>query len=352
VGCGESEAICLAAHAAIKFPQTCYKPDPLGGPPIPYDCSKTATGWNLGRDFPGSDWSMKYCFKRTECVENPPIQLKYNCEGGDTSFAYNAIPFGVVNCGPPSEAFEAQSTNEFGDRVTLAGTARELDSLSVSFNSYGCETGHWYDGLCQSTPGATFTHPITANIYDPAVSLTVPIASVTQNEVIPFRPAADGAAHGCPDPAMWWNPDGNGGAGRCQYSIVKVLVFGFPSGITLPDEVVWSVQFNTSHSGYNPIGETACNLDPAGCPYDSLNVGTKSFTNAPFVGIDPNEAEAYWDGWRWNGTPSTMGANGCYPSYGPTCMEIDFGPDSINNSSDAAPQDWTGYRPLGAIRTK
>jgi hypothetical protein len=53
------------------------------------------------------------------------------CNLGDTTVAYNAMPFDVVNCLNPAIGFEAQSASEFGDEVGLAGTARKLVSLEA-----------------------------------------------------------------------------------------------------------------------------------------------------------------------------------------------------------------------------
>src|SRR5262245_35971643 len=88
---------------------------------------------------------------------------------GDSNAAYNNIPKDVLDCNPPSQAFQAQSTSEFGDEVLLNTTSGHITSLTVEFQSWGCSvSGHWEQGAtnpCVTTPGATFTHPITANIY-------------------------------------------------------------------------------------------------------------------------------------------------------------------------------------------
>ena len=327
------DQICVAAHAALKKPQTCYDNG------VPYPCPQTATGWGLGTDFTGSNWSMYFCFPADEC--RIPNTLSLRCDEGDSSFAYNAMPFGVVNCAPPSQAFEATATNEFGDEVRFDAAGKELVSLSVAFNSYGCsDSGSWYQGVtnpCVTTPGENFTVPITANIYDPS-DLSIPLASVTQNETIEFRPSADSVNCGGIDPngyesgSRFWNPDGNGGTGACQYSLVKVLTFGFPSGTILPQNVVWSVAFNTSHSGKNPIGEDpACFGINGGCGYDSLNVGVKSFANAPYSGADLVEDMVFHGFW-----------NGGYPAPWGSGVLVPIQPEN----------GWTGFRPLAAIRTK
>jgi hypothetical protein len=266
------------------------------------------------------------------------------CNAGDTTVAYNAMPFDVVNCLNPALGFEAQSASEFGDEVGLAGTARTLVSLSVDFQSFACQSGHWNTGDCASAANATFQWPITANIY--AVNTgsacgTAPspcpgalLATTTQTQTIPYRPSATPTcpANSGPAPvgAAWFNPLAPRG-GACQNSIGKVLTFSFPAGITLPDQVIWTVAFNTSDYGSVPQRPQPCNSTSVGCPYDSLNVGDKTYPNAPYAGtdIDPNgvflnstSASAYCD----NGAAGTG------------FLRLDT-------------PCWTGFRPLGEITT-
>jgi hypothetical protein len=103
-------------------------------------------------------------------------------------------------------------------------------------------------------------------------------------------------------------------AGVCKPQIPAVLTFTFPPGTTLPDRVIWSVAFNTTHYGTAPIGQLVpCFTASGGCPYDSFNVGAESFPGAPYAGSDVD--------------PDVAWVNGV--------------PDS----------DWLGFRPVGAIVT-
>ncbi|MFJ3335559.1 hypothetical protein [Streptomyces sp. NPDC086766] len=247
------------------------------------------------------------CFVKPSNNPQQPI-----CNRGASDMAYNAMPYGVTDCYTAALGFEAQSVNEFGDEVALAGTGRRLDTLQVMFASYACQSGSW-TSRCTSAPGATFDHPITANVYAPD-DLTHPLATLTRTVTFPYRPSSDPA--NCPrNPSQWYNPAGN----RCQNSIGTVVTFDF-SGQTLPDQVVWTVAFNTSHSGYDPIGTAACSTEPGGCPYDSLNVGATSFPNAPYAGTDVDPDIAYLS------TPPITGT---------------LRPDS----------GFADFRPLGAITT-
>jgi uncharacterized protein YjdB len=217
------------------------------------------------------------------------VTVLETCNIGDNTTAYNAIPFGAANCPLTSESFEAQETNELGDEVGLApGTGRILVSLNVVFASYGCsDRGHWNDGTCVTTPGATFVHPITASVYDCSGTVCpgTLLAKVTQKQTIPYRPSANA---NCPDPAQWFNPLNIISLGGCQYSIKVVLTFNFPTPVTLTDQVLWTVAYDTTDFGYNPIGPMPCSTNTIGpgCPYDSLNVGTETFPGAPYAGTD------------------------------------------------------------------
>ncbi len=226
-----------------------------------------------------------------------------DCTHGDATVAYNAMPFDVVNCLNPSLGFEATATNEFGDEVGLAGTGRQLVSLNVLFASFACQAGHWDTGDCVSATGATFDHPITANIYAANDSTSPPspgalLATVTVNQTIPYRPSADPVNCTGANAGQWFNPLAPGG-GACQNQISTVLTFTgwqFTAAWTgsLPDHVIWTVAFNTTHYGYSPIGESAsCFGSAGGCPYDSLNVGAKSYPGAPYAGTDINADEAF-----------------------------------------------------------
>jgi hypothetical protein len=270
----------------------------------------------------GSD-SSGTCFVK-------PTNLAQVCNAGNTGVAYNAMPYGAVDCPKPSLGFEATQTNEFGDEVKLAGTARKLVSLSVLFASFACESGHWNTNDCTTTtPGAAFTHSITGNIYAVLDCSGTPcpgalLATVTQDFTIPYRPSKNavkctGALAPIGDAGKWFNPV-SGVSGLCQNQISTVLTFNFPLPLmTLPDNVIWTVAFNTSTAGYTPIAPVNPPCGAGGCPYDSLNVGAQAFSGAPYAGTDVNADEAF----------GSVGPGGL--------LAGDVG--------------WTPYKPLGAITT-
>jgi len=189
----------------------------------------------------------------------------------------------------PSQAFEATQTVEFGGQIQLAGTDRANPTVTVLMSSWGCESGSWNLGNCSTTPGSTFSEPVTLNIYNVNGDNTPGslITTVTQTFNIPFRPSADAA---CGDGR--WSP--NGGV-NCYNGFATPIVFN-TSGVLLPDKVIVSVAYNTSHYGNPAIGEnTACYTSSGGCGYDSLNV---ALTAPPSVGSDPVADSAYVNsGW-------------------------------------------------------
>jgi hypothetical protein len=267
---------------------------------------------------------------------------------GDSNAGYNAIPNQVQNCSPPSYAFEGNFANEFGDEVTLnTSHGTKLVSMTVDFQSYGCgDSGKWNGGdtagtpePCMTTTGETFTIPggITAKIYA-SDGTTVLATSNVLNPNIPFRPSADST--NCPgvgpagpqgpnDSGMRWY---DGVSQTCKYSLSDPLTFTFPSAPTFTSgqDVIWTVQFNTSHGGYAPIvstlGSQACNAVEQGCGYDSLNVGTLNYPGAPYAGTDVN-----------NNTVVISTGNSV---YAPPFMSL----TPINSVAD-----WGGFRPLGEI---
>src|SRR5207237_18138 len=110
----------------------------------------------------------------------------------------------------------------------------------------GCESRD--SGDCVSAPGATFTHPVTANIYAVADCAGSPcpgalLATATQTLTLPFRPSADAVNCTGANAGKWFNTV----TSLCQSSISSVQTFAFASGAVPADRmVIWTVAFNTS----------------------------------------------------------------------------------------------------------
>lgn len=187
----------------------------------------------------------------------------------------------VLPSGYPSLGYEATQTYELGDKITFGGSSRQLDKVAITLTSWACESGGWNTSDCETTPGATFSHPITLNLYKVANDGTVgdEIASVTQTFDIPYRPSANPA---CSDEKQWMDTNED-----CFNGYNHVVVFDL-SGVSVPDTIIYGVAYNTSHYGETPIGG-------ANGPYDSLNVGLNTDEPAPYIGTDVDNDEVFWD---------------------------------------------------------
>jgi hypothetical protein len=113
------------------------------------------------------------------------------------------------------------------------------------------------------------------------------------------------------------NPTGqyrNPVTNQCTFSKKVVLSFTFPNAIqpALPsgDNVIWTIAYNTTHYGSPAIGEGAtCYTSTAGCPYDSLNVGTKTFPGSPYAGDEADDDAAFINS-TWHGMYCDDGLGG------------------------------------------
>jgi len=242
------------------------------------------------------------------------------------STVYSNIP-STLPGNLPSFAFEARSASEFGGLVELASGARTNPVVTVTMSSWGCQSGGWSTGNCVTTPGAVFSEPITLNIYavNPVDnSVGDLLASDTQTFKIPYRPSADDTNCRGADAGKWYKMTDSTCYDDLEHNISWDL--GGQS-VTLPDQVIVSVMYNTSDWGYQPIGDAApCHSRPGGdvCGYDSLNVAL--VTTHPLVGIDPLPASAYvssfWTGAYCPGTAGT--AQGIF-RLDPGCWDVAHG---------------------------
>lgn len=203
-----------------------------------------------------------------------------------STLVYDNIPSSIPG-NVPSVGFQATQTAEFGSQVGLASTERTDPTVTVLMSSWGCEAGSWYNHDCTTTPGATFDHPITLNVYSVGVGDAVGslITTKTQTFTMPYRPSSDPACTGA-DAGKW--SDGS----QCYNGKSFPIVFDL-TGTTLPDKVIIGVAYNTTTWGSSPIGTQACDSTPQGCPYDSLNVGTNG---SPSIGLSlPSNDQVYWN---------------------------------------------------------
>jgi hypothetical protein len=209
--------------------------------------------------------------------------------GGSRATGYNAIP-SSVNGNVPSEGFEATGTSEFGDEVVL-DKAGKIQTMTVLMSSWGCQTGHWDSGDCQTTKGATFSVALTFKVYaDNGGTKGNLLAQQSTTVAMPYRPSASSNCQG-DDLGKWFNTTDK----TCYNGFPQAVTMRF-DGQSLPSSVIWTVEYNTSTAGPSPIGPTDCYGTAAGCGYDSLNVGTFSAPNAPYAGADVDGDTVFRDG--------------------------------------------------------
>jgi hypothetical protein len=201
--------------------------------------------------------------------------------------------------------YEATQTSEFGNQVALGGTARQLNNVVVTMSSWGCQGGAWGNGYgtadaCTTTPGATFSEPITLNIYSVGANNAVGglLATDTHTFNIPYRPSAsdpsDYSAQGCTvSGGQWYDSATN----TCNNGLATNITFDLSAqNVVLPSNVIYGIAYNTSDYGATPYGDaTACHATAAGCGYDSLNVGLDEDPANVSAGTDPNPGTVYWD---------------------------------------------------------
>jgi len=228
-----------------------------------------------------------------------------------STVVYNSIPSPSAG-NYTSEAFEAQSASEFGGQVQMTGTATN-PTVTVQMSSWGCQNGNWFSDNCVTTPGSNFSEDITLNVYSVGASnaLGTKIVTATKTFQIPFRPSADDTHCTGPNTADGFTGSGPNGEwfssidNKCYNGLVTPVVFNLTG--TIPQNAIITVAYNTTHFGYNPIGESApCFGTPAGCGYDSLNV---ALTGPVTVGSQPDATDAYLNS-TWTGAYCDNGVSG------------------------------------------
>ena len=249
-------------------------------------------------------------------------------DDGNGTVVYTSVPKPLKAVA--SVGFEADSAQELGDGVNLTHRGN-LQRVRYVLSSWGCQNGHWSSDDCVTKRGATFDVPITINVYalDPSSSTHVGalLTSQTKTFKIPYRPSANnvrctGASLG----EFYSAVDAS-----CVNGLVNAIVFDFaPPRVKLPLQSIFSLVYNTSHHGPNPIGQAApCYTSSGGCGYDSLNVSTDGPGGLVGSVYDPN-------GIFWN------------TSYQPFLCSGTAGVFGLDTGTNC----WTGYHPQFEVRAR
>lgn len=257
------------------------------------------------------------------------VAMSGAAEASANPIVFNSAPNQLPG-NAPSVGFQATQTGQLGDAIKLAPGKRVLKSVRVVMSSWACESGQWNLGTCDTTPGSTFTEPISLDIYALGASGAVGsrIAHKTQTFTIRFRPSTNAAK--CPANATAWYSKADK---KCYNGLAQNIAFTFNyRHIKLPGRFVYGISYNTSGYGRHPYGYlTDCATDTVtGCPYDALNVATAA-------GLPARGQDLYTDGIYQD---SATAGNFCDGGTGGTgTFRLDDG-------------CWTGYNPLVRIRVK
>lgn len=241
---------------------------------------------------------------------------------------YNSIPKSLPG-NVASEGPEAYGFRELGDGMTLAGApGARIQQVNVVLSSWACVSGTWYDGNCSTPGGSKFSQAITLNVYSVVWNATVPsvgplLATTTETFQIPYRPSSTPAQ--CGGSTRWYNSKDK----TCYNGLAVPIQFNLSNlQIELPSQVIVGISYNTSHYGPSPIGTSACSATTAGCPYDSLNIGT--------------------DG---DGGVGVVDTNGIFVNYTiPNTSCSGTAPPTVLGTLAIDTPCWTGYHPLIEIR--
>lgn len=218
-----------------------------------------------------------------------------------TSVIYNALPSVDPATSYPSQPFQAQQVYEFGDLIHLGGTDRVLNSITVTMSDYALYSTYSSDSRYMDNQ-VSWTHPITLNVYNVVTgtpnTVGTLLGSVTQAITIPWRPVGDDT---CPL-AYGTDHQWRDSTDRCNYGYAFNATFDLSGlNLTLPEDIIVSVAFNTQSYGVTPMGVDG--------PYNSLNVAVPD-NQAVIVGSnDPNSVflSSTWAGAFVNGSLAGTG---------------------------------------------
>src|SRR5206468_1452292 len=118
------------------------------------------------------------------------------------------------------------------------------------------------------------------------------IKSVTQTFGIPYRPSSSAKCASTDRPFGWYSS----GLKACFNGMTDNVTFNI-SGVTLPDNIVYGIVYNTSNYGPSPLGVTG--------PYDSLNVALSNTSD-----VTAGTTGSIWLNSAWSGAYVDNGATG------------------------------------------
>jgi len=185
----------------------------------------------------------------------------------------------------PSEGYQCCQNSNLGNSITFDGTDRNLGAVSVVMSNWAYESA-WASlvGTSENYTASGFYLPLTLNLYaDNSGAEGALLGTQTINAFIPWRPE--------PDPAHCSGTAWQAGDGGCYNGHETIVDFDF-AGLTVPNNLIYTLAFNTQSYGTNPTGQNG--------PYNSLNFGLSQTTpsvgqnNYPGSLIDNNTLDSGW----------------------------------------------------------
>ncbi len=292
------QALTVASPSPVTAPWSIINA-PFAPVPLAAGAQTTINTGVAWTELDNSDLNASGTFTWTvTCNENLPTAIFDNTPAANGFYSKNLYY---------SESLGAQSETQFGTQVGFSGSARNLQTATVAMSSWACQSGGWNGnpGPCVTTPGATYSVPITFNIYAVGASNAVGalLATQTQTFTIPYRPSSDSTcpATGSQTPPGFAFRDS---AGDCQNGLVSEITFTFP-GVTLPNNVIFGI-------AYAPTGD-AGSLNVMLYPSDA-DIPTAT---QPAVGSFPLPNDTYADHTSGSTFPFQLDADGGYGGIQP-----------------------------------
>jgi hypothetical protein len=162
----------------------------------------------------------------------------------DSSIIYNNIP-NPLPPNVPSEPYEAVQSGEFGGLIQFAGggSSYNLINATVAMSDWALGSDYAPNGTTITASG--FYVPLTLNLYNVGSGNSVGslIVAETIDAFIPWRPEA---SPGCG--TAWLASNGN-----CYNGSLSTVTFDL-TGVTVPDEIIYGLAFNTTDYGTSPTG--------------------------------------------------------------------------------------------------
>ena len=200
---------------------------------------------------------------------------------------YNSEPSPLPG-NEPSEGYQCCQVRQLGQGVDLtSGGTYANFNVEVLMSNWALESTYEPVGTSLG-----YTVPLTLNLFNvgPGNAVGSLIATLTTPQFIPWRPESGG----CSDPTAYLSSVD----GKCYHGLLTPVEFNFGT-LTVPNQLIYGLAFNTQTVGYSPTGVSG--------PYNSLNQGL-TFGGSPSVGSVFSLGSLYVDGqtcYPYDGTNNT-----------------------------------------------